>query len=465
MTIVMATPVPELVEGLAHRVLLLHEGKVVACDTVEGLRSQVGGAESFDAVVSSLWIRRQCRISAVIANGTIDESRIDARVAPDLCAGHRRRVDRRRLRFHGLSAPKRIGGLGRRRSHGTGLCDGGGAVCHLARVGVSSRMECSLCPVAHHDSLDPNRDSAIGAAPSRARRCHPHRGSGNRGCLPRTALVVDAGRGVSRHLLSGGDLHNGPLSAALVGDAAVDRGLRGLSHTVPSDWDPAALVVAYALAQVGWVFSLRWCFERELEESPGLRVLRALNGRQRTTSEIPLREAWKLVGWPFDKLRRLENSRFMSPNQWLTFAVVVGLWAHAVCSAALAESVDDAWTFVTAMEVVCALLAFSRLCAYVWEYAPPVSLLGRLTTGRLIIPGYDRIFVSPILACVVPLGIVRVLPPMGASPPLTAGLVVIAAVALVALPGPRLHRWRCTGTHRMWAARAEGCVSPESHLG
>ncbi len=39
-TIVMATPVPELVEDLAHRVLLMHHGKVIACDTIEALRER-----------------------------------------------------------------------------------------------------------------------------------------------------------------------------------------------------------------------------------------------------------------------------------------------------------------------------------------------------------------------------------------------------------------------------------------
>lgn len=37
-TIVMTTPVPELVEELADRVALLKDGKILACDTPEGLR-------------------------------------------------------------------------------------------------------------------------------------------------------------------------------------------------------------------------------------------------------------------------------------------------------------------------------------------------------------------------------------------------------------------------------------------
>ncbi|HIJ65233.1 MAG TPA: ABC transporter ATP-binding protein [Candidatus Hydrogenedentes bacterium] len=37
-TVVMATPVPEIVEGLAHRVAILRRGEIAACDPPDGLR-------------------------------------------------------------------------------------------------------------------------------------------------------------------------------------------------------------------------------------------------------------------------------------------------------------------------------------------------------------------------------------------------------------------------------------------
>ena len=40
MTVLMATPVPELVEGLAHRVAIIKEGELLAYDTPDGLRQQ-----------------------------------------------------------------------------------------------------------------------------------------------------------------------------------------------------------------------------------------------------------------------------------------------------------------------------------------------------------------------------------------------------------------------------------------
>ncbi len=41
-TVVIAAPVPELLEGLAHRIAILRDGKLAAFDTVDGLRKQAG---------------------------------------------------------------------------------------------------------------------------------------------------------------------------------------------------------------------------------------------------------------------------------------------------------------------------------------------------------------------------------------------------------------------------------------
>jgi len=53
-TVVMATPVPELVEELADRVAVLREGRLVGYDSVEGLRQLAGGGGSLDEVYERL---------------------------------------------------------------------------------------------------------------------------------------------------------------------------------------------------------------------------------------------------------------------------------------------------------------------------------------------------------------------------------------------------------------------------
>jgi len=53
-TVLMAVPVPELVEGLAHRVAILDRGSLVACDTVDGLRGLAGVEGGLDDVLARL---------------------------------------------------------------------------------------------------------------------------------------------------------------------------------------------------------------------------------------------------------------------------------------------------------------------------------------------------------------------------------------------------------------------------
>jgi ABC-type multidrug transport system ATPase subunit len=58
-TIVMATPVPELVEEIADRVAIIHQGRIVACDSVAGLRASAGGSGTLAEIYEKLVNPRQ----------------------------------------------------------------------------------------------------------------------------------------------------------------------------------------------------------------------------------------------------------------------------------------------------------------------------------------------------------------------------------------------------------------------
>ena len=108
--------------------------------------------------------------------------------------------------------------------------------------------------------------------------------------------------------------------------------------------------------------------------------------------------------------------------------------------------------------------AGARLIRYLNGYAPPLSLLGRLGTGRLIIPAYDQVFVAPLLAMVVA-GAAYVLSglPLRAAAPVLAWLhapqwtapITFALVAFIIASGrPSLRHWRLCGGHRHWHGTA-----------
>jgi ABC-2 type transport system ATP-binding protein len=53
-TIVMATPIPELVEELADRIAIIRDGQIVICDTLEGLRRAAGSTARLDEIYEQL---------------------------------------------------------------------------------------------------------------------------------------------------------------------------------------------------------------------------------------------------------------------------------------------------------------------------------------------------------------------------------------------------------------------------
>ncbi|MEM6330162.1 MAG: hypothetical protein AAF790_07930 [Planctomycetota bacterium] len=98
--------------------------------------------------------------------------------------------------------------------------------------------------------------------------------------------------------------------------------------------------------------------------------------------------------------------------------------------------------------------AVLRLLRYFTPFAPPISLLGRVATGRLIVPRFDYAAV-PVLAAVViggclPALLVSLGTPLGLAYALPAGL---ATAAVLGVP-PSLTDWRHTGHHRLRTRRA-----------
>ncbi|MHC4951768.1 MAG: ABC transporter ATP-binding protein [Planctomycetota bacterium] len=53
-TVIMAVPVPELVEPLAHKIAVIANGQIIACDSADGLRQQTGCSGSLLEVLEAL---------------------------------------------------------------------------------------------------------------------------------------------------------------------------------------------------------------------------------------------------------------------------------------------------------------------------------------------------------------------------------------------------------------------------
>src|SRR5262249_15126958 len=129
-------------------------------------------------------------------------------------------------------------------------------------------------------------------------------------------------------------------------------------------------------------------------------------------------------------------------------SALVGWWTFAGISL-IPNAEDQQVALLFVLSLVALAVPGARFGIYCDGYAPPISFLGRLATGRWIIPRYDQVFVAPLLAVAAgsTLGGVAVL--LGLD--LVVALpVVIAVVLFLSLGlGPSLQVWRLTGNHRI----------------
>ena len=98
-----------------------------------------------------------------------------------------------------------------------------------------------------------------------------------------------------------------------------------------------------------------------------------------------------------------------------------------------------------------------RALAYLTGTWPPISLAGRLATGRLIIPGYDRIFVAPLAMLIFgfagPITLYMIHAPEVLIPAVSVWGVVMLGMSI----GPSLETWRLTGCYRIkpWTSQKQ----------
>ncbi len=99
-----------------------------------------------------------------------------------------------------------------------------------------------------------------------------------------------------------------------------------------------------------------------------------------------------------------------------------------------------------ALLFVCIFVPLFRLSTYATLYRAPISILGRICTGRWIIPGYDVCSVGPFLSLVGAIA-VYALTPREISP----SLAITTSLLLALITPPGLAQWRLTGKHRIVA--------------
>jgi hypothetical protein len=145
---------------------------------------------------------------------------------------------------------------------------------------------------------------------------------------------------------------------------------------------------------------------------------------------------------------------------WATAAIwawLAGVFIHTISARVNVRSTEVVEEFEHVLDLmaigVAAAIGISaatlRLFRYTTYCAAPLSLWGRIRTGRLIIPGYHRVFVAPLVASLISVCVPMLLLQLEAPAPAAAFLgVLLSLIAAIGL-GPTMSQWVLTGEFRI----------------
>jgi hypothetical protein len=171
---------------------------------------------------------------------------------------------------------------------------------------------------------------------------------------------------------------------------------------------------------------------------------------------------WSLRGFPWEKdpsreppdalgwLTMIPHSiaRLVSVRAALATAAMAALWIWAILPAfdlQLQLTPMQAIAIAVMAAGVGSMIRFLRYCG---SYRAPISPLGRLKSGRLLIPGYDYVLLAPAAAPLIGAVTSIAFAWLGASAPLIVAAGVGTSFAALLIAPPSFRHWQLTGLHR-----------------
>jgi hypothetical protein len=156
------------------------------------------------------------------------------------------------------------------------------------------------------------------------------------------------------------------------------------------------------------------------------------------------------ITWPTNALGPVPLPEPVPIVRSLCLALLAGWWAWSILNAMTLLNVwgpepADAYT---GLEVIAGFLALCRVGVYCLRCHPPIGLLGRVATGRWVVPGYDRALVAPAVAMAAAVAVPRAVHAAGGSPAVALGAMLVPVVGVLLIGGPTLRNWRLTGHYR-----------------
>jgi hypothetical protein len=211
-------------------------------------------------------------------------------------------------------------------------------------------------------------------------------------------------------------------------------GFAGLVESVV--YLPLVLLAIYVIGYVGLRRSMRsypWPIEKPLIPSDA-----NLHGN---------RPAGMGLGWPYDRLIPHKLEPCIGLETGLALSILSAWYLFVISRFFNPLEMEEFLHGVWVSAVVGTMAA--RWCIYRLGYSPPISLLGRICTGRLIIPRYDQVLVAPLASVLLGLTLPPLLGLLGVQKSISIPIAVGVVLAIAISCGPTLSTWRLTGWHRI----------------
>ncbi|MCX6923462.1 MAG: hypothetical protein NT154_09685 [Verrucomicrobia bacterium] len=148
------------------------------------------------------------------------------------------------------------------------------------------------------------------------------------------------------------------------------------------------------------------------------------------------------LGWPFQWLSPKVDNTPVSASTSIALSTLFGWWTYCAIVSLEMPSAP------AALLVFAVIAALTRLGIYCSGLVPSFNLWGRFASGRIIVPGFDRVWVTPLMVIALATAGGVVVRHAGQwYPSVTACIVALLWFALLR-GSPTLRAWVLTGQHR-----------------
>lgn len=153
------------------------------------------------------------------------------------------------------------------------------------------------------------------------------------------------------------------------------------------------------------------------------------------------------LGWPYLMLSPKVQPPAISQRTNLALGALAGWWSFCIFCCMKANEADPMPGGVILFFAI--LAAVVRLGVYAIGVATPFNILGRITTGQILVPGFDKIFATPL--AVVAAAIIGniIINHSGAWYPVVEPIVISVLWWVLFGGGPTLRSWALTGQFRL----------------